>query len=255
MSRVPVRGSRRFRETYYVHFRQCLLIACFMPVSCLTCSSTRMKNVMCSSESSIGCLHTSHYIPDDGTLYNHRSENVSFNRNSSQNHWASGLCQSSGILNSWKQRFGKWICFRPQERRGETPTLSGPLERANLNQWRTVQLYNWKRLALSKGPNKIGVSPPLAWGRKQISLWNTLFSVFRIPDDWLTPDTRWFSVTSWFYGNYSVWIISCPPPPLNLFRSIRFGLWHVMNGKHCFPNSTIDRELHCVCSQTAYRDS
>jgi hypothetical protein len=30
------------------------------------------------------------------------------------------------------QRFGSWICFRPQMR-GETRTLLGPLERANLN--------------------------------------------------------------------------------------------------------------------------
>jgi hypothetical protein len=31
---------------------------------------------------------------------------------------------------NWKtQRFGNWICFRPQVR-GETPTLLGPLERA-----------------------------------------------------------------------------------------------------------------------------
>jgi hypothetical protein len=28
------------------------------------------------------------------------------------------------------QRFGKWICFRPQVR-GETPNLLGPLERAD----------------------------------------------------------------------------------------------------------------------------
>jgi hypothetical protein len=31
------------------------------------------------------------------------------------------------------QRFGNWICFRPQVK-GGTATLSGPLERPNLNQ-------------------------------------------------------------------------------------------------------------------------
>jgi hypothetical protein len=31
------------------------------------------------------------------------------------------------------QRFGNRICFRPQVRGWETPTLLGPLERANLN--------------------------------------------------------------------------------------------------------------------------
>jgi hypothetical protein len=32
------------------------------------------------------------------------------------------------------QRFRNWIYFRPQVR-GETPTLLGPLEKANLNHW------------------------------------------------------------------------------------------------------------------------
>jgi hypothetical protein len=37
------------------------------------------------------------------------------------------------------QRFGNWICFRPQVKMGEkTPTQLGPLERANLNHW-TIQ--------------------------------------------------------------------------------------------------------------------
>jgi hypothetical protein len=30
------------------------------------------------------------------------------------------------------QRLGNWICFRPQVRGGETPSLLGPLERTNL---------------------------------------------------------------------------------------------------------------------------
>jgi hypothetical protein len=32
------------------------------------------------------------------------------------------------------QRCGKWMCFHPQVM-GETPTLMGPLERANLSHW------------------------------------------------------------------------------------------------------------------------
>jgi hypothetical protein len=49
-----------------------------------------------------------------------------------QNYWVFRLCPSSGILKTTKYYFGNWICFRRQER-GETPTLLGPLERANLN--------------------------------------------------------------------------------------------------------------------------
>jgi hypothetical protein len=33
-----------------------------------------------------------------------------------QNYWVFGLCSSSGILENRKQRFGNWICFRPQVR-------------------------------------------------------------------------------------------------------------------------------------------
>jgi hypothetical protein len=50
-----------------------------------------------------------------------------------QNHWVFGLCPSPVILGN-RKRFGNWMCFRPQVRR-ETPTLLGPLERANLNHW------------------------------------------------------------------------------------------------------------------------
>jgi hypothetical protein len=51
-----------------------------------------------------------------------------------QDYWGFGLCPSSGILkNRRTQRFGKWICFRPQVSGQETPTQLGPLERASLN--------------------------------------------------------------------------------------------------------------------------
>jgi hypothetical protein len=52
-----------------------------------------------------------------------------------QNYWVSGLCPSPGL-----QRFGNWICSRPQVREGgeeETHTLLGPLARAKLNHWIT----------------------------------------------------------------------------------------------------------------------
>jgi hypothetical protein len=65
----------------------------------------------------------------------------------SQKSWVSGLRPSCGILKKLRtHRFGNLISFRPHVR-GETPT----------------QL----RLALSKGPNSVGVSL-LTWGREQI---------------------------------------------------------------------------------------
>jgi hypothetical protein len=38
------------------------------------------------------------------------------------------------------QRFGNWICFRPQVG-AETPTLLCPLERVNVSHWAAVAWY------------------------------------------------------------------------------------------------------------------
>jgi hypothetical protein len=46
----------------------------------------------------------------------------------------SGLCPSSGILSTRRERLGKWISFRPQVEWKAAPTLLGPLERAHLSQ-------------------------------------------------------------------------------------------------------------------------
>jgi hypothetical protein len=43
-----------------------------------------------------------------------------------QNYWVFGLRPSFGILETRKQHFGNWFCFRP-EVRGETPTVLGPV--------------------------------------------------------------------------------------------------------------------------------
>jgi hypothetical protein len=55
-------------------------------------------------------------------------------RTYTQNYWSSGLCPSSRTLKNYKaQRLGNWICICPQ--------------------------VQWLRLASSKGPNRVGVSP------------------------------------------------------------------------------------------------
>jgi hypothetical protein len=55
----------------------------------------------------------------------------------SQNYQVFGLCPSSSVLKNLRtQRFGNWICFRPQVG-GKTPSQLGTLERANLNHWTT----------------------------------------------------------------------------------------------------------------------
>jgi hypothetical protein len=53
----------------------------------------------------------------------------------------------------------------------ETSILLGPLERANLNHWTL-------RLALSKGPNRVGVSLTSPAERKRSSFRNIVFSSY-----------------------------------------------------------------------------
>jgi hypothetical protein len=44
-----------------------------------------------------------------------------------------GLYPSSGIYDKKSQRFGDWICLRPQVDGQDRPIQLGPLERASLN--------------------------------------------------------------------------------------------------------------------------
>jgi hypothetical protein len=74
-----------------------------------------------------------------------------------QNHWVSGLCQSSGILNTRKlvlenTTFRKLDLFPSSGEGKGTPTLLSQYERSNLNHWTQQSMY----------------LPPFAWGRKQI---------------------------------------------------------------------------------------
>jgi cytochrome b561 len=50
-----------------------------------------------------------------------------------------------------------------------------------------VPLIQWLRLALSKGPNKVGFSLPLTWRRKQIQFPKCSLKFFRIPEDGQSP--------------------------------------------------------------------
>jgi hypothetical protein len=57
-----------------------------------------------------------------------------WNTYSTQNCWVSGLCPSSGTLNTRKDNVSETQSVSVLWSRGETPTLLGALERANLNQ-------------------------------------------------------------------------------------------------------------------------
>jgi hypothetical protein len=72
---------------------------------------------------------------------------------STQIYWVSGLFPSSGILENRKHKVPETWSVSVLRWGGKTFTQLGPLERL--------------RLAFSKGPNWVGISP-LSWGRKQI---------------------------------------------------------------------------------------
>jgi hypothetical protein len=54
-----------------------------------------------------------------------------------QNHWVFGHCSSPGILEIRKQNVFRELDLFPSSGEGETHTLLGPLERADLNHWTT----------------------------------------------------------------------------------------------------------------------
>jgi hypothetical protein len=101
-----------------------------------------------------------------------------------QNCCAFGFCPSSDILKTREHEFPEAGRFRPQVR-GETPTVLGPLERANLNHWTATQI------SFSKGPKKAGISPPSTEDENRFSFRNVVFfGFFRIPDQGQRPKTQ-----------------------------------------------------------------
>jgi hypothetical protein len=142
-------------------------IHAFSQVSCsiYECSSTLKMEAVCSSETSTAFGGRHCCIPEDST-HNHHCHNprsylretillyimISLLDGKSQNCWVYGLCHRPEFWITGKHNIletGYVSVFRWGEVK-ETPTLFGPLETANLNHW----------TALSKGPNRVGVSSP-----------------------------------------------------------------------------------------------
>jgi hypothetical protein len=96
-----------------------------------------------------------------------------------QNYWVFGLCPSSGILETRKHSISETGSVSVLRWGGKTPTLLGPLERANLKQ----------SLALSKGPNRVGVFPPHLRTETDPVSETLCFLVSRRPDDEQSPKT------------------------------------------------------------------
>jgi hypothetical protein len=85
----------------------------------------------------------------------------------SQNYWVFGPCPSSGILETKKDNVSETGSVLSSGEGGKTPTLLGPLERANHN-----------HCTLSKGPNLVGVLPPSPEDGNRSSFRNVAFSSF-----------------------------------------------------------------------------
>jgi hypothetical protein len=140
-----------------------------------------------------------------------------------QIYWVFGLCPSSGILkNTGEHNVSETGSVYVLRWGRETSTQLGPLERANLNHWTTyfhllflvsglcmiyhnfyrtsligiavvilTQVVHWLRLALSNGPNRVGVSPPhLRTETYPVSETLCSLVLFRIPDDGQSPKTQ-----------------------------------------------------------------
>jgi hypothetical protein len=92
-----------------------------------------------------------------------------------QNYWVLGLCPSSGILETRKHNFSE----------------IGSASVLRWGGWETPTMIQWLRLALSKGPNRVGVfqHPHLRTVTNPVS--ETLcFLVSRTPDDGHNPKTQ-----------------------------------------------------------------
>jgi hypothetical protein len=102
----------------------------------------------------------------------------------SQNCWVFGLFPSCGILQTREHNgFGNWICFLPQVR-GEDTYSVGTIRKGELQGSVTNP-----RLALPKGPDKVGVFSPPHLRKETDPLSETLCSVVsRIPDDGKSPN-------------------------------------------------------------------
>jgi hypothetical protein len=66
-----------------------------------------------------------------------------------QNHWVCGLCPSSEILIARKHSVSELGLFPSSGKEKQTPTVLGPLGKANLNHWESL------RLALSEGLKRV----------------------------------------------------------------------------------------------------
>jgi hypothetical protein len=76
----------------------------------------------------------------------------------------------------WRtKRFGNWICFCPQMRGREAPTLLGPLERSNPNQCRCLPPPHLRTERLCNSECHTPSSEPFRTNSTQASLWHAGF--------------------------------------------------------------------------------
>jgi hypothetical protein len=91
------------------------------------------------------------------------------------------------------RRFGNWICFRPQMR-GRDKERERDTHTHILCWVHQKELISITGPDLSKGPNRVCVSPPHLRTEIDPVSEALCFLVFRIPDDGRSPETQWFWV-------------------------------------------------------------
>jgi hypothetical protein len=100
--------------------------------------------------------------------------------------------------------FWKLDLFHPQVR-GGTPTLLGPLERSN-------QRVQWLMLALSKWPNRVGVSPThLTMETGSVS--ETLFSSFSNTERWTKSENPAIPCYTPSWEPFGIYLLQLSPYP------------------------------------------
>jgi hypothetical protein len=137
---------------------------------------------------------------------------------SAQNFWVSGLCPSSGTLNTWKH-----------------VSETGPVSVLRWGGRRLLSWVQWLRLALYTGQ----LSPPSLVSANRFSFWKFLFFlVFRIPDDGQSPETHTFWGKLQLHAHMYVYVYTGTCARAHTHTCVHAAVWQINQEVHK-PQTTV----------------